>query len=118
MLDERTIVSGERTATFTQAGATWTARSAGAGPRTAETIGVVPTSPWVAQQMRNATPFGVGPRFIIRDRDHKYGRDFDRAAKGTGAKVVKTPLRTPRANAICERFLGSVRRERLDHVRI
>jgi transposase InsO family protein len=75
-----------------------------------------PNASWVAQQMRNATPFGIGPRFIIRDRDHKYGRDFDRAAEGSGAKVVKTPVRTPRANAICERFLGSVRRECLGHV--
>ena len=66
--------------------------------------------------MRNATPFGVGPRFIIRDRDDKFGRDFDRAAQGVGARVLKTPVRAPRANAICERFLGSVRRECLDHI--
>jgi transposase InsO family protein len=71
---------------------------------------------WVAQQIRNATPFGVGPHFIIRDRDDKFGRDFDRAAQGAGARVLKTRVRAPRANAICERFLGSVRRECLDHV--
>ena len=73
-----------------------------------------PTSAWIAQQMRNATPFGVGPRFIIRARDDKYGPDFDRAAHGVGARVLKTPVRAPRANAVCERFLGSVRRECLD----
>jgi putative transposase len=66
--------------------------------------------------MRNATAFGAGPRFVIRDRDHRYGPDFDRAAAGVGARVIKTPARAPRANAICERFLGSVRRECLDHV--
>ena len=75
-----------------------------------------PSSVWGAQQMRNATPFGVGPRFIIRDRDDKFGRDFDRAAQGVGARVLKTPVRAPRANAVCERFLGSVRRDCLDHV--
>jgi transposase InsO family protein len=75
-----------------------------------------PSSTWVAQQMRNATPFGAGPRFIIRDRDDKFGRDFDRAAQGIGTRVLKTPVRAPRANAVCERFLGSVRRECLDHV--
>jgi putative transposase len=75
-----------------------------------------PTSTWVAQQMRNATPFGFGPRFIIRDRDDKYGPEFDRAARCVGAMVVKTPVRAPRANAVCEPFLGSVRRECLDHV--
>ena len=75
-----------------------------------------PSATWVAQQMRNATPFRVGPRFIIRDRDDKFGRTFDRVAQGAGATVLKTPVRAPRANAICERFLGSVRRECLDHV--
>jgi transposase InsO family protein len=75
-----------------------------------------PTSVCVAQQMRNATPFGAGPRFIIRDRDDKYGLEFDRAARGAGARVLRTPVRAPRANAVCERFLGSVRRECLDHV--
>jgi putative transposase len=75
-----------------------------------------PNSAWVAQQMRNATPFGTGLRFIIRDRDDKFGRDFDRVAEGVGARVLKTPVRAPRANAVCERFLGSVRCECLDHL--
>jgi putative transposase len=73
-----------------------------------------PSRGWVAQQMRNATSSGIGPRFIIRDRDDKFGSDFDRAAAGVGAKVLKTPVQAPRANGVCERFLGSVRRECLD----
>jgi transposase InsO family protein len=77
-----------------------------------------PTSTWTAQQMRNATAFGSGPRFVVRDRDHRYGSDFDRAAEGADAKVIKTPARAPKANAVCERFLGSVRRECLDHILI
>ena len=75
-----------------------------------------PTDEWVAQQVRNATPFGEGPRFLIRDNDRKYGSAFARVAKGTGIEVLRTPYRAPTANAICERFLGSLRRECLDHI--
>jgi transposase InsO family protein len=77
-----------------------------------------PADGWVAQQLRNATPFGEGPRFLLRDRDSKFGALFDRVAAGIGARILRTPVRAPRANAICERFLGSVRRECLDHVLI
>lgn len=70
----------------------------------------------MAQRLRNATPFGAGPRFLIRDNDDKFGVDFDRAAKGAGIRVLRTAVRAPRMNAFCERFLGSVRRECLDHV--
>jgi transposase InsO family protein len=88
------------------------------GSRKVVQVGVTrePSRGWVAQQMRNATSSGIGPRFIIRDRDDKFGPDFDRAAAGVGAKVLKTPVQAPRANGVCERFLGSVRRECLDHV--
>ena len=73
-----------------------------------------PTDAWVAQQLRNATPFGNRPRYLIRDNDSKYGPSFARAA--AGIEVLRTPYRAPRANAICERFLGSLRRECLDHI--
>ncbi|MBK7583388.1 MAG: DDE-type integrase/transposase/recombinase [Myxococcales bacterium] len=97
------------------------------GSRKIVSVGVTsnPSSSWVAQQLRNATAFGVGPRFIIRDRrasryskecDDKYGGEFDRVARGVGTRVLKTPVRAPKANSFCERFLGSVRRECLDHV--
>jgi putative transposase len=72
-----------------------------------------PTDRWIAQQLRNATPFGEGPRFLIRDNDRKYGPSFDRVA--AGIEMLKTPYRAPKANAICERFLGSLRRECLNH---
>jgi len=75
-----------------------------------------PSRTWVAQQLRNAAPFGECPQFIIRDRDSKFGADFDRAARGAGTRVIKCPVRSPLVNATCERFLGSVRRECLDHV--
>jgi len=74
-----------------------------------------PTDPWVAQQLREATPFGEGPRYLIGDNDRKYGTSFARVASGTGIEIVRTPFGTPRANALCEWFLGSVRRECLDH---
>lgn len=77
-----------------------------------------PTDAWVAQQLREATPFDQTPRFLIRDRDHKYGDAFARVATGSKIEILKTPYRAPKANAICERFLGSARRECLDHMLI
>jgi transposase InsO family protein len=71
---------------------------------------------WVTQQLRNATPFGLAPRFLLRDRDGKYGPAFDALARATGIRVIKTAIRAPNMNAVCERFLGSLRRECLDHV--
>jgi putative transposase len=74
-----------------------------------------PTDSWVAQQLREATPYGQTPKYLIRDNDKKFGPGFARVATISGIKVLRTPYRTPQANAICERFLGSVRRECLDH---
>ena len=73
-----------------------------------------PTDPWVAQQLREATPYGQTPKYLIRDNDKKFGPSFARVATTSGIKVLRTPYRTPLANAVCERFLGSVRRECLD----
>jgi putative transposase len=88
------------------------------GARKVVHVGVTrnPSTTWVAQQLRNATPFGAGPRFLIRDNDDKFGVDFDRAAKGAGIRVLRTAVRAPRMNAFCERFLGSARRECTDHI--
>lgn len=69
-----------------------------------------PTDEWVAQRLREATPFGQAPRFLIRDRNSKYGEAFTRVAVGTSIEILKTPYHAPKANAVCERFLGSVRR--------
>jgi transposase InsO family protein len=77
-----------------------------------------PTDAWVAQQLREATPFEVAPTYLIRDNDAKYGSHFDAVAIGTGIEVLRTPVKAPRSNAICERLLGSVRRECLDHILI
>ncbi len=75
-----------------------------------------PTDAWVAQQLREATPFGQQPKHVIRDNDTKYGSAFAHLARASGIEEVRTAYRAPRMNAICERFLGSVRRECLDHL--
>jgi transposase InsO family protein len=77
-----------------------------------------PTDAWVAQQLREATPFGEGPRFLICDHDDKYGTQFEHVAEGAGIEIIHTPFCTPKANAHCERLIGSVRRECLDFVAI
>jgi putative transposase len=77
-----------------------------------------PADDWTAQQLREATPWGKGPKYLIRDRDTKYGPLFSNVAQGTGIKVLQTPVRAPKANAICERFIGSLKRECLDHMLI
>ena len=59
---------------------------------------------------------GEAPRFLLRDRDDKFGSAFDRVAKGAGTKVIKIAVRAPNMNAIAERLVGSGRREMLDHV--
>ncbi|HEX6738150.1 MAG TPA: integrase core domain-containing protein, partial [Vicinamibacteria bacterium] len=90
------------------------------GSRRVVHVGVTrhPTDAWVAQQLREATPFGTAPRFLIRDNDGRCGTQCAHVAAGSRIDVLRTPIRAPRANATCERFLGSVRRECLDHLLI
>jgi putative transposase len=75
-----------------------------------------PTDEWITQQLREATPFDEKPKYLICDNDKKYGPMFERVAKTSGIEVIHTPYEAPRANAICERFVGSLRRECLDHM--
>ncbi len=90
------------------------------GSRRIVHVGVTrsPTDDWAAQQLREATPFGLAPKYLIRDNDAKYGLHFSAVAVGSGLEVLRTPIMAPRANAICERLLGSVRRECLAHIMI
>ncbi len=76
----------------------------------------MPTDEWVTQQLREATPYTERPRFLIHDHDSKYGPHFAHLAARSGIEVLLTPVQAPRANAVVERFLGSVRRECLDHI--
>jgi putative transposase len=53
-------------------------------------------------------------RFLVHDRDAIYAPAVDRAIRSMGLRVLKTPVRTPQANAFCERLIGTIRRECLD----
>ncbi len=74
-----------------------------------------PTAAWTAQQLREAFPWDRVPRYLLRDRDHAFG-GLDATAKAMGIHQVLTAPRSPWQNAFAERFIGSVRRECLDHV--
>jgi putative transposase len=81
-----------------------------------------PTGSWVAQQARNLV-MGLGARmdtlrFVIRDRDSKYTLAFDSVFDAEGVQVIQTPPQAPRANAICERVVRTLRRELLDRILI
>jgi transposase InsO family protein len=75
-----------------------------------------PTAAWVWRQLVEATPWGRRPKHLIRDRDAVYGQDFRERAKALGIETVLTPIRAPRANAVAERVIGTLRRECLDQV--
>jgi putative transposase len=81
-----------------------------------------PTGAWVTQQARNLLidlgDRAVQFRFLIRDRDSKFTAAFDAVFAGANIRILRCPVRTPRANAIAERFIGTLRRECLDHLLI
>ncbi len=79
--------------------------------------GLLPIPGWRVP-LREATPFGQVPKYLICDNDRKCGPCFARVATTSAIEILNTPSHAPRANAICERFLGSVRRECLDHLLI
>ena len=73
-----------------------------------------PTGEWVAQQARNlGLDFfsATGAHFLIRDRDSKYSGAFDEILRSEAIRIVKAPVRAPKANAIAERFVRTVRAE-------
>ena len=78
-------------------------------------VTVNPTNEWTAQQVREATPWGNRPKYLIHDYDGKFGYLFKNILKNSGIKAIKTPLKAPRANAICERFIGSLQQECTDN---
>ena len=81
-----------------------------------------PAGAWTAQQARSLlVDLGgraSGFRFLIRDRDGKFAAVFGSVFSGNGTRVIKTPVRSPRANSNTGRFVGTLRRECLDHMLI
>jgi putative transposase len=81
-----------------------------------------PTGSWTAQQARNLL-MDLGERaghfkFLVRDRDTKFTAAFDEVLAGNGTRIIKTPVHSPRANSFAERYVGTLRRECLDHLLI
>jgi transposase InsO family protein len=75
-----------------------------------------PGSDWIVQQLREAFPYDEAPRFLIFDRDAKFSRHVRAIVKGMGIEPCRIAFRSPWQNGTAERWIGSVRREILDHV--
>jgi transposase InsO family protein len=74
-----------------------------------------PTAFWIGQQMVEAFPWDAAPKYLLRDRDGKYGENFVRRVESLGIKQVLISARSPWQNPYVERVIGSIRRECVDH---
>jgi hypothetical protein len=75
-----------------------------------------PSAAWTLQQMREAIPSDHSYRFVIHDRDAIFSTEFDASVAHLGLAVIRTPVRSPKANALCEKLIGTLRRECLDWI--
>lgn len=78
-----------------------------------------PTAEWTGRQIVEACGWDrEPPRYLIHDRDDRYRNDFAQRRQAIGISSIRTPFRSPKANAIAERWVRSVRAECLDHMLI
>jgi transposase InsO family protein len=75
-----------------------------------------PTAEWIARQLTEAFGWEMPPRYLVRDRDHAYGDVFVRRVQAMGIRDRPTAARSPWQNGYCERAIGSIRRDCLDHI--
>ncbi len=75
-----------------------------------------PTAAWTGQQIVEAFPWDTAPKYLLRDRDGKFGASFIQRVESLGIEQVLTTARSPWQNSYVERLIGSIRRECLDHV--
>jgi len=75
-----------------------------------------PTAQWTLQQFREALPWEHDYCYLVHDRDSIFSASLDESLKGFGIQIMKTPPRSPQTNAHCERLIGTIRRDCLDHV--
>jgi putative transposase len=75
-----------------------------------------PTSAWIVQQLREAFPYEPATQFLILDHDSNYGTEVSTAIRSMNIKAVRTTIGCPWQNGVAERWVGSCRRELLDHV--
>lgn len=75
-----------------------------------------PTAAWTTQHLRNALPGDHAVRYLLHDRDSIFSADLDSAMERLGIEILKSPPHCPKANAFCERVIGTLRRECLDWI--
>ena len=75
-----------------------------------------PNDLWVSRQVLAAGDWDENPKYLVADNDAKFGQEFEKAVANRGIELQCTPFKAPKANATCERFMGSLQRECLDHL--
>jgi putative transposase len=73
-----------------------------------------PNADWTLQQLREVVGSGGGHRYLIHDRDRIFAKHLDDSIKALGVDVLRSPVASPKANSLCERVIGTARRECLD----
>jgi transposase InsO family protein len=73
-----------------------------------------PSAAWTPQQLREVVGYDRAHRYLIHDRDRIFAKHLDESIRALGIEVLRSPVASPKANAICERVIGTIRRECLD----